>query len=100
MTEEVQKIEGKVTLVGHSMGTFIGWFIERVGGTIISGVAERIPHKIERLVYLTAFLLPPGISVADIMVRKDQDLFDRPERCRLHGKKGNDSIGEQRMDSH
>jgi pimeloyl-ACP methyl ester carboxylesterase len=42
-------IEGKAVLVGHSKN-----------GIIISQVAEYRPHKIERLVYLAAYLIPNG----------------------------------------
>lgn len=42
-----------VVLVGHSRG-----------GLVISEVAERVPEKLVRLVYLTAFLLPAGDSLA------------------------------------
>jgi pimeloyl-ACP methyl ester carboxylesterase len=41
-----------VVLVGHSRS-----------GLLISEVAERIPEKIARLVYLAAFLLPDGASI-------------------------------------
>jgi pimeloyl-ACP methyl ester carboxylesterase len=41
-------------LVGHSRG-----------GAIISGVAELVPHAIQTLVYLAAYLLPDGGSVAE-----------------------------------
>ena len=41
-----------VVLVGHSRG-----------GVVISEVAERVPDRISRLVYLTAFLLPDGQSL-------------------------------------
>jgi pimeloyl-ACP methyl ester carboxylesterase len=43
-----------VVLVGHSRG-----------GIIISAVAERIPERIRKLVYLAAFLLPSGRTLAD-----------------------------------
>jgi len=43
-----------VVLVGHSRG-----------GLVISEVAERAPQSIAKLVYLTAFLLPSGQSLAD-----------------------------------
>lgn len=45
-----------VVLVGHSFG-----------GISISGVADRIPHRIRRLVYLDALLLHHGQSVFDIL---------------------------------
>jgi pimeloyl-ACP methyl ester carboxylesterase len=44
---------GRVILVGHSRA-----------GAIISQVAEAIPERILRLVYLSAYLLPRGRSVA------------------------------------
>jgi pimeloyl-ACP methyl ester carboxylesterase len=44
-----------VILVGHSMG-----------GTIITGVAERIPDSIERLIYVCAFLPQNGQSLLDL----------------------------------
>lgn len=44
-----------VILVGHSMG-----------GAMISQVAEYRPEKIQKLVYITAFLLADGQSVNDI----------------------------------
>jgi len=45
-----------VILVGHSMA-----------GAVISQVSEKMPSKIEKLVYLCAFLLPNGKSVLDAM---------------------------------
>ncbi|MGA0557485.1 alpha/beta fold hydrolase [Larkinella sp. VNQ87] len=43
--EKINAIPGKVVLLGHSMG-----------GMVVTGVAEKIPAKIEKLVYLCAFL--------------------------------------------
>ena len=43
-----------VILVGHSLG-----------GVTLSEVAERVPERIKGLVYLTAILLPNGVSVTD-----------------------------------
>jgi pimeloyl-ACP methyl ester carboxylesterase len=43
-----------ITLVGHSFG-----------GSVIAKVAERIPERIERLVFLTAFVLASGESIVD-----------------------------------
>ncbi len=48
--------DDKVVLSGHSLG-----------GTVISQVAERFPERIERLVYVTAFLLPDGASALETM---------------------------------
>ncbi|MBV2182669.1 MAG: alpha/beta fold hydrolase [Castellaniella sp.] len=45
-----------ITLVGHSFG-----------GLVISGAADRLPKRIARLVYLDAFLLPPGTSTFDTL---------------------------------
>ena len=48
-------------LVGHSLG-----------GAVISLVAERLPTRIRQLVYLAAYLLPTGASVAQA-ARADVD---------------------------
>jgi len=48
----------KVVLVGHSRG-----------GIVISAVAERAPDRIETLVYLAAFLVPPGQTLFDVANR-------------------------------
>jgi pimeloyl-ACP methyl ester carboxylesterase len=45
-----------VVLVGHSLG-----------GMVVSGVAERIPDRIARLVYVDAFLPENGESAFDLM---------------------------------
>jgi pimeloyl-ACP methyl ester carboxylesterase len=45
-----------VVLVGHSRG-----------GVVISEVAERIPDRISRLVYLAAFLVPTGKTLTDML---------------------------------
>lgn len=45
-----------VVLVGHSFS-----------GTVIAGVAERVPSMISRLVYLDAMVLHSGRSVFDVM---------------------------------
>jgi pimeloyl-ACP methyl ester carboxylesterase len=47
-----------VILVGHSRG-----------GLVISEAAERVPASIDQLVYLTAFLLQAGQSLADMTAR-------------------------------
>jgi pimeloyl-ACP methyl ester carboxylesterase len=48
----ISPIPGKVILVGHSLG-----------GMIISSVAEQIPSKIEKLVYLAGYLPASGQSL-------------------------------------
>ncbi|WP_081671002.1 alpha/beta fold hydrolase [Sporocytophaga myxococcoides] len=54
----LNQIEGKVVLVGHSYG-----------GVVISQVGEQLPQKIEKLVYLSAFMLQNGESLADIALK-------------------------------
>ncbi len=56
LVDVIEKLDDPVILVGHSMN-----------GALISHVAERIPEKIERLVYVTAFLLKNGGSVYSAM---------------------------------
>ncbi|MFN8253493.1 MAG: alpha/beta fold hydrolase [Ferruginibacter sp.] len=50
----IDSIEGKVVLVGHSKN-----------GIVISQAAEYRPHKIEKLVYLAAYLIPNGKTQAE-----------------------------------
>lgn len=45
----LEKYEEPVVLIGHSRA-----------GIVLSEVAERMPEKIETLVYLCAFLIPNG----------------------------------------
>jgi pimeloyl-ACP methyl ester carboxylesterase len=45
-----------VTLVGHSYA-----------GMIITGVAEQVPHRLDRLVYVDAFIPDDGQSVLDLL---------------------------------
>jgi pimeloyl-ACP methyl ester carboxylesterase len=47
---------GPVILAGHSRG-----------GAVISEVAERVPERIDRLVYIAALLLPGGKAVRDLL---------------------------------
>jgi pimeloyl-ACP methyl ester carboxylesterase len=54
IVELLQQQDEPTLLVGHSRG-----------GAVISRVAELVPERISRLVYLAAYLLPPGRSVAD-----------------------------------
>lgn len=53
--DALSKIDGKVILVGHSLG-----------GMIISAVAEQEPSKIEKLVYIAAYLPASGQSLLDL----------------------------------
>jgi pimeloyl-ACP methyl ester carboxylesterase len=52
----VSGAEAPVILVGHSRG-----------GLVISEAAERVPDRIDRLVYLTAFLLQRHQSLMDVV---------------------------------
>jgi pimeloyl-ACP methyl ester carboxylesterase len=54
--EAAQAIQGQTVLVGHSLA-----------GAIISQVAERIPEKIERLVYVVAAVPRNGETVMNLM---------------------------------
>lgn len=45
-----------VTLVGHSFG-----------GLVISGVADLMPQRLSRLIYLDAFILESGVSTFDTL---------------------------------
>jgi pimeloyl-ACP methyl ester carboxylesterase len=54
--ETAEGIDGQIVLVGHSLA-----------GAIISQVAERIPEKIERLVYVAATLPKNGETVMGLM---------------------------------
>jgi pimeloyl-ACP methyl ester carboxylesterase len=59
--EALSKIDGKVILVGHSLG-----------GMIISSVAEAMPSKIEKLVYVAAYL-PLSGQTLDNLAHMDPD---------------------------
>jgi pimeloyl-ACP methyl ester carboxylesterase len=52
----IESLDHPVILVGHSMT-----------GAVISQVAERIPSRIERLIYVAAFLLKDGDTVFEAM---------------------------------
>ncbi len=58
VSDIVQHQQEAVVLVGHSRG-----------GIIISEVAQRVPDKIRLLVYLTAFLVPSGETLATISTK-------------------------------
>ncbi|WAC12468.1 alpha/beta fold hydrolase [Dyadobacter pollutisoli] len=53
--EAISKTDGKVILVGHSMG-----------GMVVTSVAEKIPQKISRLVYIGAFVPASGQSLGEL----------------------------------
>ena len=55
VNEAVSKMNGKVILAGHSLG-----------GMIISAVAEQNPSKIEKLVYIAAYLPASGQTLYEL----------------------------------
>jgi len=62
--EVIDGLDHQVVLVGHSMA-----------GAVISRVAEIMPQKIEKLVYVAAFLLKNGDSVIEAMQRDPNGEF-------------------------
>lgn len=60
----IQSVNGKVILVGHSMG-----------GVVITAVAEKIPSRIEKLVYIGAFLPANGQSLMDLAMTDAQSIL-------------------------
>ena len=65
---EVRQSETPVVLVGHSMA-----------GVVIAAAAERLPERIQRLVFVTAYLPADGQSLADL-ARADTDSLVRVAR--------------------
>ncbi len=55
---------GRVTLVGHSRG-----------GLLLSTVAERLPNKVEQLIYVTAGLLRDGESLGQLLASDGTSLI-------------------------
>ncbi|MEP6928333.1 MAG: alpha/beta fold hydrolase [Ginsengibacter sp.] len=60
----IDSIEGKVILVGHSKN-----------GIMISQAAEYRPHKIEKLVYLAAYLIPGGKTQKEYSLQDTQGIL-------------------------
>lgn len=69
-----------VILLGHSSG-----------GLIISEVAEHVPEKVKLLVYLTAFLIPSGESLAKIYTIPEGGSFF------VHNSDGTSSIAPDKL---
>jgi len=55
VVDAFSQVDGKVILVGHSMG-----------GMVITQVAEKVPSKIRKLVYIGAFLPSSGQSLGEL----------------------------------
>ncbi|MEQ9558184.1 MAG: alpha/beta fold hydrolase [Rhodospirillales bacterium] len=68
IAEAVRQVGGPVTLVGHSMA-----------GAVTAEVAERVPDRLTRLVYLTAYMPGPGESIVD-WARRDGDTRARADK--------------------
>ena len=62
----VQHDHEDVILLGHSYG-----------GMVITGVADKAPERIRRLVYWNAFVPQDGESIADMVPRHHLELFER-----------------------
>ncbi|MFD0795437.1 alpha/beta fold hydrolase [Mucilaginibacter litoreus] len=60
---QLMRIDGQAILVGHSMG-----------GMVISAVAESIPVKIEKLVFLAAFVPANGDSLLKLAMQDTESL--------------------------
>ncbi|NJE06685.1 alpha/beta fold hydrolase, partial [Thermococcus sp. M36] len=60
-TDAINKVKGKVILIGHSMA-----------GMVISQVAENIPNKIDKLIYVSAFLPKNGETLNSIVNKVTQ----------------------------
>ncbi|HEX6181454.1 MAG TPA: alpha/beta fold hydrolase [Chitinophagaceae bacterium] len=62
--ELIDSVEGKVILVGHSKN-----------GIMISQAAEYRPHKIEKLVYLAAYLVPNGKTQREYSIQDTEGIL-------------------------
>lgn len=60
----IESIPGKVILVGHSKN-----------GIMISQAAEYLPHKIDKLVYLAAYLIPNGKTQREYSLQDTQGVL-------------------------
>jgi pimeloyl-ACP methyl ester carboxylesterase len=64
LVDIIESLDHPVVLVGHSMA-----------GSVISQVAEQIPGRIERLIYVAAFLIEDGSSVLEAMQSDEAGQF-------------------------
>lgn len=81
--EAISKVEGRVILAGHSMG-----------GMVITQVAEKVPDKISKLVYIGAFLPASGqaltnLAYADPGSKLGPSLESSPDQLTLDVKREN-----------
>lgn len=73
ISQYIDNIENKVILVGHSMS-----------GMVISQLAEKNPDKIERLVYLSAYLPSSGQSLFDLISANRRAIGKAPVEQAMH----------------
>jgi len=64
VVKALRQVDGKAILAGHSLA-----------GTVISEAAELVPEKVEKLIYVTAFLLKPGENALAAMQRDTASKF-------------------------
>lgn len=64
--ETIQNFDEQAVLVGHSFG-----------GIPVTAVAEQCPEKLERLVYLSAFLLPSNVSASEFQDNRMRKLASK-----------------------
>ncbi len=64
VVDAINNVDGKVILVGHSMG-----------GMVVSAVAEKIPFKINKLVYIGAFVPADNQSLLELSMMDKQSLL-------------------------
>lgn len=62
--QAINTTQGKVILVGHSMG-----------GMVVTAVAEQIPARIEKLIFVGAFVPGNGQSIIDLASTDSTSLF-------------------------
>lgn len=62
--EVIDAVEGKIVLVGHSKN-----------GIVISQAAEYRPEKIEKLIYLAAYLVPNGKTQREYSLKDTQGIL-------------------------
>jgi pimeloyl-ACP methyl ester carboxylesterase len=62
--QTINDLDGQVILVGHSMA-----------GAVITAVAEKIPAKIDKLVFIAAYVPANGQSIADLVRTDAQSLL-------------------------
>jgi pimeloyl-ACP methyl ester carboxylesterase len=73
-----------VVLVGHSRA-----------GVVVSEVAERVPERVRVLVYLTAFLVPDGTSIADVLSTVEPRAIT--QGAMVHGPNGTSTIAPEKV---